>query len=184
MNLPRLILAVLVPSIGAFLFGDASERSSAVASELPHAVVVDDGTGKKRHLHIASLVPGGVFTSAFGLRRHPMGGGGVHHDGLDIAAPEGTPIRAAAGGVIADIGWRGSYGRFILIRHSDNLETAYAHLSRFARGLKPGRRVKQDQIIGHVGTTGRSTGPHLHFEIRHRGRPIDPLLLTPAAHGR
>ncbi|MPY71428.1 MAG: peptidoglycan DD-metalloendopeptidase family protein [Alphaproteobacteria bacterium] len=182
----RLLLAVVLPSLSAFGPGCAvsEPRLPAEARQLPHAVLLRDGKGRKRHLHIAPVVDGGKLASGFGLRRHPMGGGGVRHEGIDISAPEGAAVRAAAGGYVVEMGWRGSYGRFIRIRHSDRLETAYAHLRRFARGLGVGRRVKQDAVIGYVGTTGRSTRPHLHFEIRRRDRPVDPLDLPRAAGGR
>lgn len=182
----RLMLVILLPAFGALPLGcQASELpASEKTVELPHAVLLKNEKGRRHHLHIARIVRGGKYTSGFGARRHPMGGGGSHHDGIDIAARRGTPVRAAAGGYVAEIGWRGSYGRFIRIRHSDHVETAYAHLSRFARGLKAGRRVRQDAIIGYVGTTGQSSGPHLHFELRRHGQPIDPLALPHAARGR
>jgi murein DD-endopeptidase MepM/ murein hydrolase activator NlpD len=182
----RLLLAVVLPSLGAFGPGCAASepRPAAEARQMPHAVLLRDGKGRKRHLHVAPVVDGGKLVSGFGLRRHPMGGGGAHHDGIDIAAPRGARVRAAASGYVVEMGWRGRYGRFIRIRHSDRIETAYAHLRRFARSLRVGRRVEQDAVIGYVGTTGRSTGPHLHFEIRRRDRPVDPLALPRAAGGR
>lgn len=149
----------------------------ALASGLPHAVQPRDGEGRHRHLHLAPLVDGGRLTSEFGYRKHPMGGGGVRHEGIDIAAPTGAAVRAAAGGRIINLGWLGRYGRYIRIRHADGLETAYAHLSGFARGLKVGERVKQEQIIGRVGSSGSSTAPHLHFEVHRNGKPVNPLAL-------
>lgn len=150
---------------------------------LPHAVLADNGDGRRLHLHIAPLVEGGRFTSGFGWRQHPMGGGAAHHRGLDIAAPSGTPVRAAASGMIVAFGRRGAFGRMVRIRHAGELETVYAHLSRYAEHLEVGRRVRQDEVIGYVGSSGRSSGPHLHFEIRRGGRALDPLALPLLPHG-
>jgi murein DD-endopeptidase MepM/ murein hydrolase activator NlpD len=114
-----------------------------------------------------------------------MGGrSGPRHDGIDIRAPKGTAIHAATDGQVVDLGWRGDYGRFILLRHSDQIETAYAHLSRFADRLAVGQVVRRDQVIGYVGTSGNATGPHLHFEVRRNGRAIDPLGATTLAADR
>lgn len=175
-----LIVALVLPGC------DSGDRRSPAAPivTLPHALYLDDGSGRKFHLHLATVVEGGRFTSGFGTRRKPMGGGHAHHDGIDIAAPMGTPVRAAAGGGIVALGVRGDYGRFIQIRHSHRLETAYAHLSRFAQGLKAGDLVKRDDVIGYVGSTGRSTGTHLHYEIRIDGRPVDPLSFQWVDHRR
>lgn len=163
----------------------ADRPSSTVRiATLPHALYVDDGAGRKFHLHLAPVVEGGRFTSGFGGRRQPLGGGDARHDGIDIAAPEGTPVRAAAGGGIVEIGRLGDYGRFIRIRHSDRLETAYAHLSRFAEGLKVGDAVRRDDVIGYVGSTGRSTSAHLHYEVRLNGKAVDPLGFARIEHGR
>lgn len=151
---------------------------------LPHAVLVEDENGRKRHLHIAPVVEGGGLTGGFGIRRHSMGGGSIRHTGIDIAAAEGTPVRAAAGGRIVKMGWLGGYGRFVLIRHTEGLDTAYGHLSGYAEGLAIGRLVAQDQVIGYVGSSGRSTGPHLHYEIRRNGKAADPLGFPHARRGR
>jgi murein DD-endopeptidase MepM/ murein hydrolase activator NlpD len=142
---------------------------------LPRAVLVD-GDGRALSLLLHPL-DGGRLTSGFGLRTHPMGGGGSRHEGLDFAAPKGTPVRAAARGLIVEMGWRGGYGRFLRIRHAPHVETAYAHLSGFTRRLDVGDTVEAGEVVGYVGSTGRSTGPHLHYEIRRRGRPVDPLSL-------
>ena len=150
---------------------------------LPYAVVADDGDGGALRLHLAPLVEDGQLVSGFGWRRHPMGGGGAYHRGLDIAAPSGTPVRAAASGEVVEAGWQGDYGLMVRIRHSDEVETVYAHLSRLTPQLELGRQVRQDEVIGHVGSTGRATGPHLHFEVRHDGRALDPLALPPVPSG-
>ncbi|HEX7008008.1 MAG TPA: M23 family metallopeptidase [Alphaproteobacteria bacterium] len=144
---------------------------------LSQAVLADGG----QRLHLASLVENGLLVSSFG-RRHAMGGG-RYHRGLDIAAPSGTPVRAAASGTVVEAGWNGDFGLMIRIRHSAEIETVYAHLSRLAPHLRTGRQVRQDEIIGHVGATGRASGPHLHFEIRRDGRALDPLALPPLPYG-
>jgi murein DD-endopeptidase MepM/ murein hydrolase activator NlpD len=97
------------------------------------------------------------------------------HEGIDFGARIGTPIYAAGDGVVQKASWFSSYGNFIKIQHNANLGTAYGHLSRYASGIRPGVRVKQGQVIGYVGTTGRSTGPHLHYEVHIAGRPVNPL---------
>lgn len=96
------------------------------------------------------------------------------HAGIDFAAPTGTPIRAAGDGVVKRASWFGGYGRYIRIEHSGPYATAYAHLRRFAKGIKAGRRVRQGQVIGYVGSSGRSTGPHLHYEIMKNGKQVNP----------
>src|SRR6185295_17077144 len=105
------------------------------------------------------------------------------HRGTDFAAPIGTPILAAGEGVVERAGPFSSFGNYVRIRHGNGYETAYAHMSRFARGLRPGMRVRQGQIIGYVGTTGRSTGPHLHYEVLRGGQQINPVSLR-VANGR
>lgn len=116
----------------------------------------------------------GRMTSGFGMRTHPVLGYTKMHKGVDFAAPIGTPIYAAADGVIEKAGRFSSYGNYIRIRHSSKLGTAYGHLSRYAKGIRPGTRVKQGQVIGYVGNTGRSTGPHLHFEVLVNGVQVNP----------
>ncbi|MEM6849474.1 MAG: M23 family metallopeptidase, partial [Pseudomonadota bacterium] len=93
------------------------------------------------------------------------------------AAPRGTPIYAAGDGVIKQAGWKAGYGRWILISHKNGYDTGYAHQSRLAKGMRPGVRVKQGQVIGYVGSTGFSTGPHLHYEVRVNGRHVNPLKI-------
>ena len=122
-------------------------------------------------------VSGARMSSKFGMRKHPIIGYNKMHTGLDFAAPYGTPVKAGGSGVIEQIGRVGAYGNYIRIRHPNNYKTAYAHLSRFASGLKKGSKVRQGQVIGYVGSTGRSTGPHLHYEVHVDGRPVNPLTL-------
>ncbi|NBP74075.1 MAG: M23 family metallopeptidase, partial [Alphaproteobacteria bacterium] len=99
------------------------------------------------------------------------------HRGVDFAAPTGTPIYAAGDGVISYRGRKGGYGNYIRIRHAGGFNSAYAHMSRFRKGVTLGSRVKQGEVIGYVGSTGRSTGPHLHYEILAGGRQVNPLTI-------
>jgi murein DD-endopeptidase MepM/ murein hydrolase activator NlpD len=122
-------------------------------------------------------IDGARLSSHFGPRRHPILGYTKIHQGVDFAAPQGTPIYAAGDGTIVRIGRNGAYGKYVQIRHTRTHATAYAHMRGFARGLKRGNRVKQGQIIGYVGTTGRSTGPHLHYEILKEGRRVNPMKI-------
>jgi murein DD-endopeptidase MepM/ murein hydrolase activator NlpD len=117
----------------------------------------------------------GVITSGFGPRRHPILKDVRIHTGVDWAAPVGTPVMAAFDGVIEFVGENGGYGNFIRIAHSGRRATGYAHLQRFAAGIRPGDKVKAGQIIGYVGSSGLSTGPHLHFELYQNGKPVNPL---------
>jgi len=158
-------------------------RATTEASGLPHAVIIEDVEGRHRHLHVAAVIDGGKLTDGFGRRRHTMGGSGTRHTGIDIAAPSGTGVRAAADGQVVEMGWSGGFGRLVRIRHCGGIETAYAHLSGFAKRLVVGQQVRRNQIIGYVGTSGRSTGPHLHYEIRRNGQAVNPLALQMARQG-
>jgi murein DD-endopeptidase MepM/ murein hydrolase activator NlpD len=136
----------------------------------------DEGKSAKKFLMRKPMTVG-VLRSTFGVRVHPILGYRRMHTGVDFAAPRGTPILAAGNGVIEKMGPTSGYGNFTLLRHTNGYETGYGHQSAFAKGLKPGTRVRQGQIIGYVGSTGLSTGPHLHFEIRVNGSPVDPLRI-------
>ena len=114
----------------------------------------------------------GTITSPFGYRQNPFGGGTEFHTGLDIAAPMGTTVTAAEGGTIISAGWYGGYGNYILIDHGGGMSTGYGHLSQIF--VSAGQQVQKGQAIGAVGSTGMSTGPHLHFEVRLNGKPTDP----------
>jgi murein DD-endopeptidase MepM/ murein hydrolase activator NlpD len=120
-------------------------------------------------------INGARLSSGFGKRKHPILGYTKMHRGTDFAAPTGTPIMAAGDGVVDFIGRNGAYGKYIRIRHNSSYKTAYAHMSGFKRGLKQGDRVKQGDTIGYVGTTGRSTGPHLHYEVLENGKQRNPM---------
>lgn len=126
-------------------------------------------------------IDGARISSGYGMRRHPVLGYNKMHKGIDFAAPRGTPIFAAGDGVIDKIGRNGGYGNYIRIKHNGTLQTAYAHLHRFAKRMKKGTRVKQGQVIGYVGSTGRSTGPHLHFEVIKNGKQTNPKNIKSSA---
>jgi len=136
-----------------------------------------NGKGAKRML-MRTPVSGARISSRFGSRKHPILGYRKNHTGVDFAAPRGTPIMAAGTGTIIRANRFSSFGNYVRIRHSDGYSTAYAHMSKFARGTKKGRRVVQGQVIGYVGTTGRSTGPHLHYEVYKKSRRINPMTLS------
>lgn len=119
-------------------------------------------------------VDGARITSGFGMRMHPVLGFSKMHKGVDFGAPTGTPIFAAGNGTVVEAGKKGAYGNYVRIRHNGEYQTAYAHMSRFAKGLKKGDKVKQGQVIGYVGATGRVTGPHLHYEIMVAGKQVNP----------
>ncbi|NYT62803.1 M23 family metallopeptidase [Alcaligenaceae bacterium] len=121
------------------------------------------------------LVQRARINSPFGYRLHPVSGKWAGHQGLDYPAPKGTPIRATAQGKISFIGVQNGYGKVIFIEHENNYSTVYAHQSRFKNGLKNGTSIKKGQIIGYVGSTGTSSGPHLHYELRVNNNPIDPI---------
>ncbi len=122
-------------------------------------------------------VDGARLSSGYGMRKHPILGYNKMHRGLDFAAPMGTPIMAAGDGIVEYAGPRGTYGHYIRIRHPNMYQTVYAHLSRYADNIKKGVRVKQGEAIGYIGSTGRSTGPHLHFEVRHGGTAVNPATV-------
>jgi murein DD-endopeptidase MepM/ murein hydrolase activator NlpD len=133
----------------------------------------DKGEGVRKAL-LRTPVNGAVLTSGFGMRRHPVLGYSLMHRGVDFGAPTGTPIMAAGDGVIEKRDSGGSYGNYLRVRHQGGYATAYAHMSRFGDGMSVGKRVRQGQIIGYVGTTGRSTGPHLHFEVHKGNGQVNP----------
>ncbi len=133
-----------------------------------------EGVSIRRFL-MRTPINGARLSSHFGMRRHPIQGYNRLHKGTDFAAPRGTPIYAAGDGVIARQYRSPSYGNYILIRHNSTWQTAYAHMHNFATGMREGRRVRQGEVIGYVGTTGNSTGPHLHYEVLQNGNAVDPM---------
>jgi murein DD-endopeptidase MepM/ murein hydrolase activator NlpD len=122
-------------------------------------------------------INGARLSSSFGMRKHPIDGFNKMHRGTDFAAPEGTPIMASGNGIIQKAGWCGGGGNCVKIKHNTTYETIYAHMSKFARGIKKGVRVKQGQTIGYVGSTGKSTGPHLHYEVIINGKKVNSQKL-------
>ncbi len=148
--------------------------------QTPDDGIVDyyDETGKSaKKFLVRKPVASGIMRSGFGGRNHPLLGYHKMHTGVDWAAPLGTPIYASGNGVVDKVGWESGYGKYIRLRHANGYETAYGHMTAFARSITPGARVRQGQVIGYVGSTGLSTGPHLHYEILVNGRFVDPLRL-------
>ena len=136
----------------------------------------DEGKSAKKFL-LRKPVTAGVLRSGFGMRRHPILGYTRLHAGIDYAAPRGTPILAAGNGIVERAAPTSGYGNYTVLKHTNGYESAYAHQTSFAKGIVPGARVRQGQVIGYVGSTGLSTGPHLHFEIRVNGKPVDALRI-------
>jgi murein DD-endopeptidase MepM/ murein hydrolase activator NlpD len=148
--------------------------------QTPDDAVVDfyDETGKSaKKFLVRKPVNNAIMRSGFGGRRHPILGYVKMHTGVDWATPYGTPIFASGNGVVEKVGPEGGYGKYVRIKHNNGYETAYGHMSAFAKGLEPGKRVRQGQIIGFVGSTGMSTGPHVHYEILVNGRFVDPMRI-------
>jgi len=142
--------------------------------------VVDyyDETGKSaKKFLVRKPVMAGIMRSGFGFRKHPILGYSKMHTGVDWAAPHGTPIYSSGNGTVEKAGWESGYGKYVRVRHTNGYETAYGHMSAFARNLQPGMRVRQGQVIGYVGSTGLSTGAHLHYEIMVNGRFVDPMRI-------
>lgn len=146
--------------------------------QTPDDSIVDfyDETGKSaKKFLVRKPVSNAIMRSGFGGRRHPILGYAKMHTGVDWATPYGTPIFASGNGVIEKAQWEGGYGKYIRIKHNNGYETAYGHMSAFAKGMEPGKRVRQGQVIGFVGSTGMSTGAHVHYEILVNGRFVDPM---------
>ena len=122
-------------------------------------------------------INGARLSSPFGMRKHPIDGFNKMHKGTDFAAPMGTPIMASGSGIIKKVGWCGGGGNCIVIKHNSTYQTIYAHMSKFAKGIRNGVRVKQGQTIGYVGSTGKSTGPHLHYEVLINGKKVNSQTL-------
>ena len=135
-----------------------------------------EGRSMKRLL-MRTPIDGARLSSGFGMRKHPILGYSRMHRGLDFAAPTGTPVYASGNGTITRIERNGDYGNMIRLRHANGYETLYAHLNAFAKGMKQGVRVAQGETIGYVGSSGLSTGPHLHYEVHHRGTSLNPQSL-------
>jgi len=137
-----------------------------------------DETGKSaKKFLVRKPLLAGIMRSGFGLRRHPILGYTKMHTGVDWAAPSGTPIYASGNGTVEKVGWESGYGKYVRVRHKNGYETAYGHMTAYARGINEGTRVRQGQVIGFVGSTGLSTGSHLHYEILVNGRFVDPMRI-------
>lgn len=160
-------------------FGDAETRFYRFQDPDDQSIDYFDKDGKSiRQFLLRNPVPNGRFRSGFGMRRHPILGFSRMHTGVDWAAPRGTPIIAAGNGVVEKAGWdSGGYGNQTLIRHANGYVSSYNHQSAIAKSVKPGAKVVQGQVIGWVGTTGLSTGPHLHYELIVNGNKVDPLRI-------
>jgi murein DD-endopeptidase MepM/ murein hydrolase activator NlpD len=146
--------------------------------QTPDDAVVDfyDDTGKSaKKFLVRKPVNNAIMRSGFGGRRHPILGFIKMHTGVDWATPYGTPIFASGNGVVEKAGWEGGYGKYVRLKHNNGYETAYGHMSAFAKGMEIGKRVRQGQVIGFVGSTGMSTGAHVHYEILVNGRFVDPM---------
>ena len=141
------------------------------------------GSSNRKTL-LRTPINGARVSSSYGMRRHPVLGYSKMHKGIDFAAARGTPILAAGDGKITYYGRRGGYGNFVRIKHTKEYSTAYAHASRFVKRLRRGSKVKQGQVIAYVGTTGRSTGPHLHFELLKRGKAVNPSKVKATSGSR
>ena len=136
----------------------------------------ENGKSVKKAL-MKTPINGARLSSSFGMRKHPILGYNKMHRGTDFAAPEGTPIMASGDGVIIKAGWCGGGGNCVKIKHNKTYQTVYAHMKNFSNISIPGNRVKQGQVIGYVGSTGLSTGPHLHYEVIENGKKINSQLL-------
>jgi len=167
---------------GRPLYADIATRAGAIRlyrlGDDGGAMVADPDAGAPpgQPALLRTPVDGARITSLFGMRLHPILGFTRMHQGVDFAAPTGSPVLAAGDGVVEEARWSGGYGRWLKLRHGDGLETGYAHLSAWAAGIAPGAPVRRGQVIAYVGATGLATGPHLHYEVFRAGRRIDPKL--------
>lgn len=153
----------------------AIERTAPTVSGTGDMATAYSSPIPQRGISVPSRMPleGAALTSGFGMRTHPVLGGRRQHHGIDLAAPTGTPVYATADGIVGRADWYSSYGLYISINHGASMETRYAHLSRLA--VAAGDNVKKGDLIGYVGSTGRSTGPHLHYEVRVDGLAVNPI---------
>ena len=160
-------------------FGDNETRLYRFQDPSDDSVDYYGPDGKSIHQFLLrNPVPGGIFKSGFGMRRHPILGYMRMHTGVDWAAPRGTPIIATGSGTVEKAGWdRGGYGNQTIIRHANGYETSYNHQSAIAKDVVEGAKIHQGQVIGWIGTTGQSTGPHLHYEMIVNGNKVDPLKI-------
>lgn len=154
----------------------ASSKAFWVERDSEHGGYYDEDGEPLQKTFLKSPLTYRRISSGFSrARRHPITRKVVPHHGVDFAAPSGTPVAASADGRVISAGWDGPLGRAVRIRHGSNYETVYGHLQAFARGIRRGAEVRQNQVIGYVGSSGRATGPHLHYTLIERGRPVDPM---------
>ncbi len=159
---------------GPFVAVDSATRFDNKVRELDDALDLLDRVKKHaKALPIASPAPGRAISSSFGVRKDPLLGTPAMHSGMDFRAPMGAPIRATAAGVVVSAGWNGGYGKMVEIDHGGGYTTRFAHMSRI--DVKEGDRIQVGDVVGRVGSTGRSTGPHLHYEVRRNGDAVDPV---------
>lgn len=160
---------------------DKGPQLAASSTQAPVRRVAIGAVGATSSVSIPSRMPleTARFTSDYGMRTHPILGGRRGHKGVDLAAPTGTPIFATADGTVSQAEWFSSYGLYVALEHGGQLQTRYGHMSRL--NVAPGQRVRKGDIIGYVGSTGRSTGPHLHYEVRVAGVAVNPAPYMQAA---
>ncbi|MCB2079346.1 MAG: M23 family metallopeptidase [Novosphingobium sp.] len=159
-----------VPALAAVAeAADQANMTAASKRQMASAAIIS------RTVSIPSRMPveGIHLTSSYGMREHPVLGGRRAHKGVDLAGPVGTPIHATADGMISKASWFSSYGLYVSIEHGGDIQTRYAHMSRL--NVAAGQRVRKGDIIGFIGSTGRSTGPHLHYEVRVQGKAVNPV---------
>ncbi len=159
---------------GSMTLSGAVKRLYRFAGQDGSGYFDEKGASARKPL-LRTPIDGARLSSSYGRRRHPILGYTLMHRGTDFAARPGTPVFAAGDGRIGYAGRNGAYGKYVRIRHNSRYQTAYAHLRSIRRGIRPGRRVKQGQVIGYLGSTGRSTGPHLHYEVLMDNRQVDPM---------
>ena len=159
------------------LFGDVADEIAGV-NKYKNEEEYYDIKGKSITKSLMKTpINGARLSSSFGMRKHPILGYNKMHRGTDFAAPSGTPIMASGSGTITRARWCGGGGNCVKIKHNSTYETIYAHMKNFAKGIKEGKKVKQGQIIGYVGSTGLSTGPHLHYEVIVNGKKVNSQKL-------
>lgn len=154
--------------------GDVEKKIYHFTRENGEEGFYDEKGHSVRKALLRTPINGARLSSGFGMRRHPILGYGRMHKGVDFAAPRGTPVFAAGDGVVEYAARKGSYGNYVRLRHNNQYATAYAHLKGFSKAARRGNRVKQGDVIGYVGSTGASTGPHLHYEVLSAGRQVNP----------
>ncbi|HMO68273.1 MAG TPA: M23 family metallopeptidase [Novosphingobium sp.] len=157
------------------LFSDWQDQDKPALAAAARPAVSTPLGGARQGVSIPSLMPvsGVNLSSGFGMRIHPVLGSRRAHNGVDLAAPTGTPIYAAADGTVSKVEWFSSYGLYVALEHGGEIQTRYGHMSRI--NVQPGQQVRKGDVIGFVGSTGRSTGPHLHYEVRIAGAPVNPI---------